>query len=223
MSIKKLAAVTAMVVASQAALAEDYIDITPFMGNVNSAAGTEFITPQFKELQNGESGCSNTNGCMVFRFKVSSAVTGTSSPTAATHRYTTPAKPMKFPNCGSGGTLQQDGLDWGDRYVRIGNKMGVAIELEARCSYGNDWGERRNTYVYLTNVSAANGTTKLYSYPNFELVGFDAGANLNGAGSGKDFVVAVWKDTDSNNNMLVEAFEANNLSRYMRNTVTVDR
>lgn len=228
MSIKKLAAMTAIVIATQTAYAEDFIDITPFMGNVNGAAGIEFITPQFLEQQNGQGSCNATNGCAVFRFKVSSAVTGTSSPTPATHLYTTPAKLMKFPGCPNGSSLQDDGLDYGDRYVRIGNKMGVAIELISRCEYNVNtnnyyWEDKRNTYVYLSDVSSGNGTTQLYTYTNFELVGFDAGQNLNGSGSGQDFVLAVWKDTDSNQNMLVEGFEPNTLNRYLRNTIVVDR
>ncbi len=223
MILRKIIPAVALGLIASGAQAEDLIDTTAFIGDVSSASnGHEIISPQFLELEMGQGGCQAVNGCINFRFKISSPVKAGSLKNT-THRYNSAEKQFKFPNCPNGSTLRE--WDWNDRYVRIGNKMAVAMELLSECQNNNTFETetKHNTYVYLSNVSNGSAGTKVYTYLNHELVGFDKAPNLNNYGSNTDFMVTVFKDNDTNNKVRFDLFEQWNLNRYIQNQVVVDR
>lgn len=218
--INKILPVAVMLAATTSASAEILNDTTPFVAEVNAAsAGPELITPQYLELDFGQGGCTNINGCLKIRFQVSKFVFS-SNVKWSSHLYFTPERRVNYP--ASCQTIHDK--DWHEKYVLIDNKMAVAIQLSITCGDTPEWTEVQNSFVYMTDVSQSNGSTKVGYYPNHELVGIDKTLNLNNYGATTDLMVTVFDTGNSNNKSArFDVYEPNNFNLYISNLVAVDR
>lgn len=204
----------------------EIMDLSSMITDASDAnAGQELITPQFRELSQGEEGCAADNGCFTFRFKVSKIVPS-SALKPATHLYYTPEKILSYPSCGSDETYD---TDWEPKFLLVGKTAIAGFNVSSECGNTSDpmntnAYEKNASYLYMTNISAAQMLTKVYSYSNGELVGLNATSNLNGAGSGTDLMATMNYFEGSNAGKLqIDVFEPTTYSRYISNIVIIGR
>lgn len=200
----------------------DFSDMIAEVSNTNT--GQELITPQFRELNQGEGGCTAASGCFSVRFKISKIVPA-NVPKSALHLYYTPEKILNYPSCGSD---QITGTDWGPKFVRVDNTMTVGINVSSSCASQDampSYSYEKNTaYLYMTNVSATNGSTKVYSYPASHLLGLNTTSDLNTTGSGTDLMATLnYNEGNNAGKLQIDVFEPTTYYRYIADLVIVDR
>lgn len=200
----------------------DFSDMIADVSTVNT--GQELITPQFRELNQGEGSCTSASGCFSIRFKISTIVP-TNVPKSALHLYYTPEKILSYPSCGSDETTE---TNWEPKFVRVGKTMTAGFNVSSSCASQDAMPfssyEKNTAYLYMTNVSAASGTTKVYSYPASQLLGLNTAGNLNAKGSGTDLMATLNYIEGTNAGKLqIDVFEPTTYSRYIADLVIADR
>lgn len=225
LTTKSLLFAAPMVLALCTGSQAEILDLSDMVADVNGAnAGAELITPQFKELNQGEGGCTAANGCFSIRFKISKVVK-TNTLKWATNMYTTPEKILSYPTCAGTDTAE---TDWQPKFVRAGNTMTAGFNVSTECFHqdtAESYSYEKNTaYLYMTNVSAVNGSTKVYSYPDSQLVGLNTTGNLNAYGMATD-IMATMNYVEGNNagTLRIDVFEPTTSYRYISDMVVVAR